>query len=67
MLLIDIVVPRFLTGPPLEGTYNVNLTDHQIAEILPVEEEVISSNEVQEEPIRGPEFVDLEKDFSVFN
>ena len=67
LLLIDIVVPRFLTGPPPEGTHNINLIDHQIDEILQVEEEVISSNEEQEEPIREPKFIDLEEDFSVFD
>ena len=41
LLLINIVVPGFLTGLPLEGTHNVNLIDHQIAELLQVKKEVI--------------------------
>ena len=67
LLLIDVVVPEFLTGPPLKGTQNVELTDHQIAKILQAEEEVILLDEKQEEIVREPEVVDLEEDFSVFD
>ena len=49
------------------NTHNIALTDHQIAKVLQVEEEVIPSDEEQEEPVREPEVVDLEEDFSVFN
>ena len=67
LLLIDVAVPGFLTGPPLKGTQNVELTDHQIAKILQAEEEVILLDEKQEETVREPEVVDLEEDFSVFD
>ena len=67
MLLIDVAVLGFLTNLPPKGTHNVNLIDHQIAKILQVEEEVISLDEEQEEHVREPKFVDLEKDFNVFD
>nr|POE55805.1 hypothetical protein CFP56_59933 [Quercus suber] len=56
-----------LPPSPRKGTHNVALTDHQVAEILQAEEEVIPSKEEQEETAREPVSTIPEEDFSVSN
>ena len=64
---IDIAVPRFLVGPPPKGTQDVVLTAQQVAEIIQAKEEVISSDEVQQEHARELVIIDLKEDFKVFD
>lgn len=69
LVQFDFVILGFLTSPPppLKGTHNVALTNQQIAEILQAEDEVIPSDEEQEEPIQEPKPANLEEDFSIFD
>lgn len=60
-------IPGFLTGPPPKGTFKVELTAQQVANIIRVKKEVVPSDKEPEKPIQEPTFIDLEKDFEVFN
>ena len=61
---INVAMPGFLTGPPPEGTHQVELPNQRATE-----EEVISSDSTQEEEATSVfEVVDLEEeDFEIFD
>lgn len=61
---INVAMPGFLIGPPLEGTHQVELPNQRATE-----EEVISSDSTQEEEAtRVFEVVDSEEeDFEIFD
>ena len=64
---IDVAIPVFLTGPPLKGTQDIELTTQQVAEIIQAEEEVIPLNKEPQELARKPVIIDLKEDFRLFD
>ena len=63
MQQINIVVPRFLVSPPLEGIQQVELPNQRVTK----EKTTSSDPALEEETTKVIEVVDSEKEFEVFN
>ena len=66
LALIDIAIPGFLTKPPPSGTQDAQLPAPFAAKLLYSQEQIIPSDDEQEEQAPEPTQEDLDKDFEVF-